>query len=314
MFTPRKAPELVYHSAQDWLNSSPLKLQQLRGKIILLDFWTYSCINCLRTLPRLRSIWEKYSQFGVYVIGIHTPEFKFEADRKNVEKAIEKHQLRYPILSDPDHTNWELYGNTYWPRAALIDQEGTVIMDHVGEAGYAEIEAHIIHLLKKLGHPVTEDVIPEKKIFYHPELSSETYAGSSRNQNFGSPCVCTKEGCEEYVDTKNRHRDTIYLQGEWLQTVEYLEFKGKSGHLAYKYGAKEVNVVLDGEGLLEITKNDLPIDPLEAGLDLIRKDNKTFIQIHGADMYNLLRADSFHEGTIILTPKGILKVYALTFG
>ncbi len=314
MFTPRKAPEIVYHAAQDWLNSSPLQIRQLHGKIILLDFWTYSCINCLHTLPRLRSIWEKYSQYGVYVIGIHTPEFKFEADKKNVQKAIQKHQLPYPILNDPDRTNWELYGNTYWPRAALINPEGQVILDHVGESGYDEIEKHIVQMLKSLGHKIQDPITPEKKIFHHSETSPETYAGSARNNGLGSPRVCTKEGCDEYVDTQKHHRDTIYLHGDWLQTSDYLEFKGKTGYLTYKYGGREVNVVLDGEGLVEIQKDQKTLDPLEAGFDVIHKDNKSYLQLHGPDMYTLIRADSFHEGTITLTPQGKYKIYAFTFG
>jgi len=145
----RKAPELVgVDSEKQWINSKPLKLADLVGKVVLLDFWAYSCINCVRTLPALKEMWSKYKDKRFVIIGVHTPEFEFEKEVGNVKAAVKKHGIEYPVVSDPERYNWVRYGNRWWPRAALIDAEGKLIFDHVGEAGYDEIEERIVGPLR----------------------------------------------------------------------------------------------------------------------------------------------------------------------
>ena len=139
-----KAPELA---AGSWINSQPLSIADLKGKVVMVDFWTYSCINCIRTLPHMNAWQEKYADKGLIIIGIHTPEFEFEKNYANVKFAVEKYGIKYPVVQDNDYKTWRAYGNSYWPRKYLIDKEGNIRYDHIGEGGYEETEKVIQQLL-----------------------------------------------------------------------------------------------------------------------------------------------------------------------
>jgi thiol-disulfide isomerase/thioredoxin len=140
-----QAPELV--QINQWLNSPPLTMAGLRGKVVLVDFWTYSCINCLRTLPYVRSWHAKYKDQGLVVIGVHTPEYAFERKTANVETALKRFGIQYPVAQDNQYGTWKAYNNQYWPAAYLIDRSGKVVLTHFGEGGYDEMEAAIKRLL-----------------------------------------------------------------------------------------------------------------------------------------------------------------------
>lgn len=140
-----QAPELV--QINQWLNSPPLTMAGLRGKVVLIDFWTYSCINCLRTLPYVTSWHAKYKDQGLVVIGVHTPEYAFERKTANVETAIKRFGIQYPVAQDNQYGTWKAYNNQYWPAVYLIDRTGKVVLTHFGEGGYDETEAAIKRLL-----------------------------------------------------------------------------------------------------------------------------------------------------------------------
>jgi thiol-disulfide isomerase/thioredoxin len=139
---------------EGWINSDPLTLGGLRGKVVFLDFWTYGCINCIHTLPHVRELHSRYSSRGLVIIGVHTPEFPYERKRPNVERAVSAAGLEYPIALDSQNTTWKLYGNQYWPRQTLIDSNGLVRYEHVGEGDYEEIEAQIVGLLEEARQPL----------------------------------------------------------------------------------------------------------------------------------------------------------------
>jgi thiol-disulfide isomerase/thioredoxin len=143
----KAAPE--FEGIAGWINSEPLSLQDLRGKVVFLDFWTYGCINCQRTLPSMRIFHERYSADGLVVVGVHTPELPYERKRENVQRAVALAGLTYPIALDSNNTTWKRYGNHYWPRQTLVDAKGTIRYEHVGEGDYDEIEARIIELLNE---------------------------------------------------------------------------------------------------------------------------------------------------------------------
>lgn len=314
----KRAHELIWQNPKNWINSEPQTLEKLSGKVILLDFWTYSCVNCIRTLPALKEIWKKYKNKRLVIIGIHTPEFDFEKELGNVKYAVKKHGLEYPILSDPERINWHNYGNTYWPRAALINSMGEIIFDHVGESGYNEIEEKIIEELKRVKEIKESDKIKidEEKRQYDYAISHEIYAGSLRNGGFGSGKVCSKESCDEYFDNENYKKDVINPHSDWMQEKEFLEYKGKEGRgwIANRYYASEVNAVLSGNGRAEILLDERPLTKKNAGLDIEFKDGKSFVKIEGADMYNLVKTDGFKEGVLKILPFGNMRVYAYTFG
>ncbi len=150
-FAPSPAPEFT--GIDKWLNTPPLTLHQLRGKVVLIDFWTYTCINCIHTLPYVERWHEKYKDQGLVVIGVHTPEYPVERSTENVQTAIRRFNLRYPVAQDNDYATWRAYQNRYWPAFYLIDQTGHIVYEHFGEGEYAETEAQIQRLLAKNSTP-----------------------------------------------------------------------------------------------------------------------------------------------------------------
>ncbi|MEK6854351.1 MAG: thioredoxin family protein, partial [Nanoarchaeota archaeon] len=157
-----KAPELV--GISDWINSKPLKLADLKGKVVLVDFWTYTCINCIRTLPYLTLWQEKYSDKGLVILGIHSPEFDFEKDLENVKRAVAKYSIKYPVALDNDHDTWRAFRNNYWPHKYLIDVNGRIRYDHTGEGSYDRTEMAIQELLKERAEKMDEKVAIPKSI------------------------------------------------------------------------------------------------------------------------------------------------------
>lgn len=310
----RSAPELVELDSRSWINSKPLKLESLKGKVVLLDFWAYSCINCVRTFPALKAMWNKYKNKRFVIIGIHTPEFEFEKELGNVKYAVKKHGLEYPVVSDPSGVNWERYGNKYWPRVALIDSEGKLIAEHVGESGYDELETKIIQELQKLNE-LDSSTLPnkEEKRRINSEMSKETYAGKIRSTGIPG-MVCTKETCDEYVDNGNYQKDVINLQGDWRQTKQYVVFLGNSGWSAYKFYASELNVVMSGVGSAEVLLDGGPLTKNNAGKDVELRDGKSYVKIEGADMYNILKSSNYISGVLKIIPFEEMRVYSFTFG
>lgn len=147
--TAPAAPEFT--GIEKWLNSEPLTMESLRGKVVLVDFWTYTCINCIRTLPYVTSWYQKYKDQGLVVVGVHTPEFPFERSTPNVEKALQRFGITYPVAQDNRYATWTAYRNQYWPAAYLIDKQGKVVYSHFGEGRYKETEAEIQRLLAQPG-------------------------------------------------------------------------------------------------------------------------------------------------------------------
>ena len=173
-----QAPELIPKGA--WFNSEPLTLAQLKGKVIIIDFWTYSCINCQRTMPYLRAWHEKYADKGLVIIGVHSPEFEFEKSEKNLAQAIKDFKLPYPIVQDNDFATWRAYDNSYWPAKYIIDKEGYIRYTHFGEGAYDETEKVIQELLKEAGAKDVTSII-NNPTYQIQTKTPEIYLGSSRN-------------------------------------------------------------------------------------------------------------------------------------
>ena len=311
----KKAIEIEYKSEKQWINSNPLKLDKLTGKVILLDFWAYSCVNCIRTIPSLKKIWEKYKNKRFVIIGIHTPEFEFEKEIGNVKYAVKKHGITWPVLSDPERNNWENYGNQYWPRTAIIDENGNVIFEHVGESGYDEIDKVIGKELEKLREVMHPEVIVEEKRKIPVVLSPETYFGNRRSGRIDG-LVCTTDYCDQYVAPEKFEGNKIYLQGLWEQTPEYVEYKGKDGDgwLAFRYYSSEVNVVMSGVGEVEVCLDEFPIVEQDKGKDIMQSSNNSVVKVEGSDMYNIIKHKDYHSRLLKLKPVKVIKIYALTFG
>ncbi len=313
------APELLGVVA--WINSRPLTMKELRGKVVMIDFWTYSCINCVRTFPHMKEVWQKYKDNNFVLIGVHTPEFDFEKNVDNIKTAAKRYGLTYPIAVDSDYAVWNAYFNHYWPAQYIIDANGNIRYKHFGEGGEAEIESWIVKLLEESGQKVKEGKIRELAPAIYGNITSETYCGSSRSRGIGSGKVCTKEGCDTYIDPGQKsHEDgIIYLQGQWNQMPEYLQYNDtKEGYILLPYQAKEVNLVIGNSGKkfdVEVQLDGKPLSKSNAGVDIMFRNCKSYIKIDRYDLYRLARTRNVeaHEVKLIVKNKEF-QAYAYTFG
>lgn len=236
-----------------FINVDDVTVSELIGKkIILVDFWTYSCINCQRTLPFLNSWHEKYSDKGLVILGLHTPEFEFEKDYNNVERAVEKFGVKYPVILDNDFSTWTSYRNRYWPRKYLIDIDGFIVYDHIGEGGYEETEKKIVELLNEKssvlgGGSVDQDMTqPENvdEVNFGQVRTPEVYLGSARIEYIAnlSSENCFGKDCEFEV-SNNITLNTYELNGTWLINPEEATLKSSGGSIFIRFSSSKVNLV-----------------------------------------------------------------------
>lgn len=241
----KKAPEIIPGGV--WLNSKPLTLSDLKGKVVILDFWTYSCINCQRTFPYLKSWWGKYKDKGLVIIGVHSPEFEFEKDEENVRKAISDFGIKYPVVQDNNFETWNNYNNRYWPAKYIIDKEGFVRYSHFGEGAYDETEQVIVELLKETGEKglSAEDISNPTYDIY--SRTPETYLGYSRIDGFVSPERISPNQLTNYSSPANLPNNSVAFQGKWTVMDEYAS-PSKGSRLFLNFEAKEVFLVMRKTG------------------------------------------------------------------
>jgi cytochrome c biogenesis protein CcdA/thiol-disulfide isomerase/thioredoxin len=236
--------------AVDWLNSKPLTASDLRGKVVLIDFWTYSCINCIRTVPYVRAWAEKYRDQGLVVIGVHAPEFAFEKKIDNVRKAVEDFGIRYPVAIDNDFHIWRAFENSYWPAYYLIDAKGQIRYHQFGEGNYAQTEKAIQDLIREAGKKMAAQasVAPDAKgAEIAPDLqhirSGETYLGYDRAAGFVSPEGLLSNTSRDYSVT-DPGLNEWGLAGVWMVAAEKAVLDSAGGSIAYRFSARDLHLVL----------------------------------------------------------------------
>jgi len=239
-----KAPELIPGGV--WFNSDPLTLADLKGKVVIVDFWTYSCINCQRTMPYLRAWYEKYSDKGLVIIGVHAPEFEFEKSEKNVAQAIKDFKLPYPIVQDNDFATWRAYNNRYWPAKYILDKEGYIRYTHFGEGAYDETEKVIQELLKETGaRDVTSKINnPTYKI---QSKTPEIYLGYGRIEGLASPEQIKKDALSNYTAPTKLGSSQVAYVGNWNVMEEYANPQ-RGAKLELNFESKEVFLVMRTRG------------------------------------------------------------------
>ncbi len=236
--------------AVEWLNSPPLTVEALKGKVVLVDFWTYSCINCLRALPYVRAWAEKYKDQGLVVIGVHSPEFAFEKNIGNVRKAVADLQVGYPVAVDNDYAIWRAFGNNYWPAHYFIDAQGRIRHHHFGEGEYDESERVIQQLLAEAG----KGSVPASLVSVHadgaeaaPDMdnvqSPETYIGYERAEHFVSPGGAARDLSHTYA-AGTPQLNEWGLSGDWTVGAEHAVLGAKDGSIVYKFHARDLHLVL----------------------------------------------------------------------
>ncbi|MFA5830560.1 MAG: redoxin domain-containing protein [Candidatus Paceibacterota bacterium] len=304
-----KLPEIRGHV---WIGSEPITLDDIAGKVVLVDFWTYSCVNCVRTLPHIREWHERYKDDGLVVIGIHTPEFEFEQDPKNVKDAILRLGVNWPVILDNDHDNWDVFGNQYWPATYLADTKGNIVYTHFGEGSYCETESKIRELLGSFGENETCN-----KEHTHGALCSvataETYCGYMRG-NIANELGYAEDAEEAYKEKTEIQEGEINLNGKFFVTHEYAESREAGATLSLLLRGTEVNLVLSrgkGETVVEVLWNGIPVPKEIRGKDISAEGK---LDISRSDMFNLIKSNTPIEGTItIRAEKGNFRAHSFSF-
>ena len=315
----RKSPDLKGISG--YINTSQEEIDKhLEGKVVLYDFWTYSCINCIRTIPHLTAWDEKYSDEGLVVLGIHTPEFEFEKKYENVIFATEKFGIEYPVIQDNDKEIWNDFQNRYWPRKYIADHEGYIRFDHIGEGAYKETEEVIQTLLKERANTIG-NVIEEKELvnldefrhatFRTPELYFGYKFAEGRNQ-LGSQEGFSKNNIVNYQLPDQFKQHYFYMDGMWENNKDGMKLAGDSGKIVLNFNAKQVNIVADGNAILKIEYDGgtIPID--SRGYDI---NSNGEVIISEPRLYNLIELDQEgpHE-IIIKVAEPNFEIFTFTFG
>ena len=320
------APEFA--GTQEWINSEPLSMESLRGKVVLIDFWTYSCINCIRTLPFLREWYDRYDDEGLVIVGVHTPEFEFEKLYDNVVQATKDEMVAWPVVQDNEFSVWRSYSNRYWPAKYLIDQHGVIRYRHFGEGRYAETEDMIRSLLAEVGAESDAFAMPlptdQQRIAREnqtPELfagwrftaiqgrggigQSETYdpAATASYNTEGNPKVVA-----EFTMPASVRPDHIYFQGSWeigpesarhaRATDDYIDF------LLLVYSARSVNAVLTSESgepyKVLVTVNGEHLTEENKGEDVtIDEDGRSFVTVSEPRAYKIVEHSAWEKHQIL---------------
>jgi thiol-disulfide isomerase/thioredoxin len=309
--------------ATSWLNSPPLNRDQLKGKVVLIDFWTYSCINCLRSLPYLRAWDARYKASGLVIIGVHSPEFDFEKNPANIQKALRKFGITYPVAIDSEHRIWDAFHNQYWPAHYFIDAKGKVRHHHFGEGNYAESERWIQELLKERKDATQ---LPSGSLALQAsgaEIaadnatlgSPETYIGYQRAERFSSSGGLRPDHAQIYLAPKSLQRNQWGFSGSWSDHGEAAVLNAAHGSILFRFHARDLHLVL-GPGAAPVQFR-IRIDGHAPGADHgVDCDEQGFGTVTEDRLYQLVRQHGTIEDRtfeIEFLDPGV-QAFAFTFG
>lgn len=305
---PYPAPELT--GIQAWLNSQPLTMASLKGRVVLIDFWTYSCINCVRTLPYVTKWDQQYRNKGLVIIGVHAPEFEFEKNVNNVKKALATHHIGYPVAIDNNLDTWTAFQNRYWPAHYLIDQQGRVVYTHFGEGNYAETEHNIRHLLGLSSQAETSPETPASS----QKQTAETYLGFFRAAHFSSPEKLMHDNVQNFSLPKFLASDHWALSGKWRIEGERIIAMEAGAKLQLNFTAKKVFLVLGAHDDQTATAR-LMLNGEAVGSAAGKDASQGKVTINQHTLYELINQDSAKNGLLEITATSPgLEAYAFTFG
>jgi thiol-disulfide isomerase/thioredoxin len=322
---PVRAPE--FPSGVTWLQGGPLTIAELRGRPVLIDFWDYTCVNCLRTLPYVKEWHRRYKDHGLVIAGVHAPEFSFAHNVENVRRAVAQQGIEYPVVVDNDYAIWQAYANRYWPAKYLIDREGYLRYYHFGEGAYEETERELQALIRQAVpdvvlpaplEPVRDTDRPGAVCY---RVTPELYLGYQRGR-IGNTAGIVPDKPATYRDLDKHAEGYFFLEGDWMLTAEMVARPvGASGEsrLHVRYMAKEVNLVIapplaGGDARIELLQNRSPLPAEDAGEDVSIEDGRAFVKLDAPRMYRLVnnRAIDTYELTLATTSDGV-SLFAFTF-
>ena len=329
---------LPFDGATGWVNSQPLSPAELHGKVVLVDFWEYTCINCLRTLPYLKEWYKRYAADGFVIVGVHTPEFTFSGDPKNVEVATKRLGVTWPVAVDGKDVLWNRYSTNTWPHELLFDQNGKRIESVIGEGSYPQTEAHIQALLKaanpSLQLPPIMALLPQDSYdkpgaVCYPQ-TAETYVGGERAKIANAPPQASGGGFGQqqtmpsgmttvmYYDRGSHQDGAIYLQGGWRKGEQGMTSGDGHGHVAIKYHAIQVVAVLrpeSGPVTVQVTQDDKPLAKEDAGQDIqYDTQGRSYLSVNEPRAYDIVMNKKWATHDLVLSPQGSgLGVYSFDF-
>jgi len=310
--------------ATGWINSKPLTAKELKGKVVLVDFWDYSCINCIRAVPYIRAWADKYKDSGLVVIGVHTPEFDVEKQLPNVQRAVQKFGITYPVAVDSDGAIWNEFHNRYWPAHYFIDAKGKVRYVHSGEGDYDQSERWIQELLKEANAKAT----PSSMVSVQGEgvqaaadtsnvLSPETYIGYLRAQHFASPGGIKRDSDHLYPEPSHLQPNEWGLVGQWVDREQAAILKSAGGKIVFRFHARDLHLVLgpgpDGKPVrFRVTMDGKALGE-NHGVDTDAQGNGVVVDHR---LYQLIRQKGPIEGHVFeieFEDPGV-QVFSFTFG
>jgi thiol-disulfide isomerase/thioredoxin len=330
------APE--FKGIKAWINSEPLTLEELRGQVVLVDFWTYSCVNCIRTFPYLRQWNEKYADDGLVIIGVHSPEFEFEKDYENVLKATQDNGITWPVAQDNDFKTWDRYGNKFWPAKYLIDSKGTVQYTHFGEGQYDQTEMQIRQLLIEAGADLTDVPVgtvgeqPVDPAFVEAKrgaITRELYAGfvlAELGEYVRQSDYFKHTGSVVELESPDKHKEgVIYFDGTWEVWPEYTRHgRNSTGYedvLSLIYSARTLNAVLSSDSgepyNVRITLNGEFLTEENKGQDVtIAPSGESFLNVAEPRMYHVIEAPGYTKDNQLTMSSNSddFGIFAFTFG
>jgi thiol-disulfide isomerase/thioredoxin len=350
-----KGPEFAQISGYiNTPNNSPITLSSLKGKVVLVDFWTYSCINCIRTIPHLNDWNQKYADKGLVIVGVHSPEFEFEKNYDNVKAAVQRFGITYPVILDSDHGTWNAYGNQYWPRDYLIDSQGYIRDNHIGEGGYDQTEKAIQLLLAERASQMgmkeisfntkPTEIKPRslQSVDLNQSTTPEIYLGYSKARApIGNPEGFKPDQTVSYSIPPNTNfqPSIVYLQGYWKNNPDNMELQSDTGRIALIYYAKSASIVAGGKGGGIVSNdNDKAAtvgvggrgaggrggqEPTAANSTAGRINNSLgedlaadgSFRIDGQRLYNLSMHTDYNVHSVVIDVKGKgFQLYTFTFG
>jgi thiol-disulfide isomerase/thioredoxin len=317
-----KAPELA--GIDGYINTKPnLTLASLRGDVVLVDFWTYSCINCIRTLPYLEAWYQKYGQDGFVIIGVHSPEFDFEKNMSNVQQAVTQYGITYPVVLDSNHLTWDAYQNLYWPEDYLIDANGYIRYQNIGEGNYNTTEAQIQELLQErnasmqAGGLISSNV-SAPQVDFSGIGTPEIYLGYSyARAPLGNPEGFQPDENVSYALPPAISPNLVYFNGTWKNNPDNMELTSARGQLVLEFQARNLNIVAGAAGNSTL---DLMLDGAvpaqdELGSDARLVNGSAVVQVNGERLYDLINGTGYSQQNITITAQGPgFRIYTFTFG
>lgn len=311
------APEL---EGGQWIQGGPVRLSNLRGRAVaLIDFWDYTCVNCVRTLPYVGEWHRRYNQHGLVIVGVHAPEFSFAREGSHVEEAVHAFNIEYPVVLDNDYAIWRAYSNRYWPAKYLVDSKGRIRYYHFGEGHYQESEIAIQAALRELNpsftppppmQPVRDTDRPGAVCY---RVTPELYLGYARGR-FGNPEAIVSDQAHDYADPGRHVEGVPYLSGRWRIEQECARAEAAGAAIGLRYTAREVNLVIAPRAGAAVSAELRLSDREMPGTDVKAGNGRAIVTVDRPRMYNLVANKSVQSGALELRALDPgLAAYAFTF-